>query len=103
MMNRLMRRAERAPDPPASPPPAAVGMAAFPIVVNPGDAEQVRFAAYRADAIARDHEQRRAEGRARHPEFDRMRGEAMMYAHMLVQAGKWGAAEVALLEERLRG
>jgi hypothetical protein len=87
----------------AAPAPSApaVGLTALPIEVNPCDHAQARFAMYRADAIARDHEQRLAEGRPQHPEWYRMKAEAMMHAHMLLAGGHWARSDLDALERRL--
>lgn len=70
-----------------------------PIVVNPSPDEQ--WAAYRADAIARDIEQRVAEGRPRHPQYDQLVAEAKMYGAKLVAARVWTAEQLTALEARL--
>jgi hypothetical protein len=75
---------------------------AAPIVVNPTDEEGLKFAEYRADAIARDIEQRKNEERELHPEHDQMVAEAMMYGHMLVQAKKWTLEHIEALKDRVR-
>ena len=90
---------EAAPEPEAA-PVAAVAVA--PIVINPTNEQAVKHAAYRADAIARDIEQRRAAGETR-PDHDRMVAQALSHAHGLVAAGKWTDADVKKLEARLRG
>lgn len=95
----LVPEAEAPPE--AEPVPAAPAIVAQPIEVNPGDHAQTRFAMYRADAIARDHEQRVAEGRPRHPEFAKVKAEAMMYAHMLLAGGHWAKSDLDALEARL--
>jgi hypothetical protein len=79
------------------------GFGARPFSLNPSASEAMKFAAYRADAIARDHEQRLAEGRERHPEFTKMRAEAMQHAYALVGAGLWADEDVAQLTARLEG
>lgn len=85
----------------AAPTPRAGAIVAQPIEVNPSDHASARFAAYRADAIARDHEQRVATGAPKHPEFARLKAEAMMYAHLLLAGGHWAKAELDALERRL--
>ena len=80
------------------PKPVEAAVVANPIVINPTDEQGLNFAEYRANAIARDREQRTE----RHPEHDSMTSEAMMYAHMLVAAKMWSEAELKKLEERLK-
>lgn len=75
---------------------------AAPMIVNPTSEQEIAFAAYRADAIARDCEQRKAEGRERHPEYAAMRAEAMAYAWMLCRGGRWTEDHVRTLAERLK-
>lgn len=75
---------------------------AAPMIVNPTSEQEISFAAYRADAIARDCEQRKAEGRERHPEYAAMRAEAMAYAWMLCRGGRWTEDHVRTLSERLK-
>jgi hypothetical protein len=95
----------RAPAPLPDPPPVDPGvfatLARAP-TFNPNDEQQVVFAEYRADAIAREIEQRREDGREAHPEHDQIVAEAMSYAWMLVKAGKWTTEHVSALALRLR-
>jgi hypothetical protein len=77
-------------------------LSASGVVLNPDADEALKFAAYRADAIARDHEQRREEGRDPHPEIKAMRAEAMSLAWDLVRAGVWTQEHVADIEARLK-
>jgi hypothetical protein len=88
---------------PPSPGTRQSGLAARPVVIDPAPDEAQAIAAYRAGAIARDHEQRKAEGREKHPEIARMRAEAMMHAYALVGAGLWNDEDVARLAARLEG
>ena len=95
----------RRPTPAAPPPPidpALFTTIARAPVFNPNDDQQIQFAAYRADAIAREIEQRRSETRQPHPEHDQIVAEAMSYAWMLVKAGKWTRENVDALARRLR-
>lgn len=87
--------------PPAPPPvaPEAFVMSAKAPVFNPSDAEQIFFAEYRADAIAREIEQRDRSNP--HPDEQKMVAEAMAYAWMLKGAGRWSARQVHDLEIRL--
>jgi hypothetical protein len=71
-------------------------------VINP-DSGDVYYAEYRADAIARCIEQRRAEGVDLHPEHTQLFSEAMTYGWRLVQAGKWTTDQVETLRKRLEG
>lgn len=75
---------------------------ANPMTVNPTSEQEISFAFYRADAIARDNEQRRDEGRPQHPEYEQMKAEAMTYAWMLVRAGRYTEDHVRALAERLK-
>lgn len=83
-------------------PQAEVKTAAAPVVFNPAVEESLEFANYRADAIARCIEQRRGEMMPRHPDHDMMVGEAMSYAYMLVQHGKWAREKLEELATRLK-
>lgn len=104
-MARSLRNWWRPPAPLPQPPPieaetlATVARAA---TFNPTDDQQIIFAAYRIDAIAREIEQRRAERREAHPEHDQIVAEAMCYGWMLVKAGKWKREDIASLQLRLR-
>lgn len=83
------------------PEPAAAPITAQPIVVNPNPAENQDFAAYRADAICREIEQRKQENRPLHPQHSQIVGEAKMYAHSLQAAGVWAEDRVASFIARL--
>lgn len=72
-------------------------------IFNPSQTEHVEIAEYRANAIARDIEQRREEGRESHAQEDQIMCEAMSYAWMLMNAGRWSRAQVIELEKRLWG
>lgn len=76
---------------------------ASPPVFNPSRTDEVEFAEYRANAIARDVEQRREDGREQHQQHDQIIGEAMAYAWMLQAAGRWTRNQVIELEKRLWG
>lgn len=100
--------AKRAPEPIAPPAPPPIDPAVFTTIArapvfNPTEDQQVVFAQYRADAIAREVEQRRAMGRPAHPEHDRIVAEAMSYGWMLVAATKWTLDNVRALQARLIG
>ena len=106
------RQRKQGIEPPPPPMPAseeldpiavtALTAHANPMIVNPTSEQEISFAAYRADAIARDCEQRKAEGRERHPEYAAMRAEAMAYAWMLCRGGRWTEDHVRTLAERLK-
>lgn len=83
-------------------PQVEIKTAVQPVVIDPSPEQDLEFASYRADAIARDIEQRRAEGRQEHPDKDIMIAEAMGYGYMLIQHGKWTQDKLASLEGRLR-
>jgi hypothetical protein len=88
---------------PSEPAPAPAAFAAQPPVITVGDQPAPPDALeYRFGAIWRDREQRNAEGRPRHPEHDRMSGEAMQLAGTLVQAGRWTQAQADERLARLR-
>jgi hypothetical protein len=82
-------------------PTSEIGLITNPIMINPTDHENLLFAIYRADAIAREIEQRRAEYREQHPEHEKMQAEALMYAHLLIQAGQWNREHMLDLAARL--
>lgn len=94
------RRAQPA-EPPPPIDPAALGAIARSANFNPTDDQQIVFAAYRADAIAREVEQRRETG-MRHAEHDKIVAEAMAYGWMLVGAGEWTPENVQALQRRLK-
>lgn len=81
----------------SAPTPAPAAIVAQPAIVGDGPAPP-DVLEYRFGAIWRDREQRKAEGRERHPEHDRLNGEAMQLAGTLVQAGRWTQAQA---DERL--
>jgi hypothetical protein len=96
-----------AAEPPVSPPlpenvdPQVFKTVAQAPVFNPSDDEHLKFAHYRADAIARELEQRAAERREPHPEQERMVGEAMELGWRLVRAGRWTSRDCHALHARL--
>ena len=85
----------------APPVPIKLGLEPLPIVLNPDIESNLKFAAYRLDAIARDTEQRVAEGRPRHKEHSALCAEARMYAHMLMAANRFTNLDMENLERRL--
>lgn len=97
------------PEPPPAPPPLpettaeVIRVVAQAPLFNPSDEDHLKAAAYRADAIARDFEQRRSEAREAHPDQLQMVGEAMSHAWRLFGAGKWTREDVSGLANRLRG
>lgn len=99
---RFWQRAKPAevPEPlPLIDPSAFQAIAKAP-VLNPNGVEQLGYAAYRLDAIARCVEQRREDGDL-HPEHDDIVAEAMIYGWMLVRAGKWTYEELRVFAQRL--
>jgi hypothetical protein len=106
-MRNPFRRAIAAP--PAPPPPlpettaAAMQVVVNAPLINASDDDSLKAAAYRADAIAREIEQRLAEAREAHPDQDKMIAEAMAHAWRLVASSKWTREHVASLEARLLG
>lgn len=98
-----MRLFRRKLEPP--PLPRDVNLEAFKIasqgpLINAAGDDELAAAAYRADAIAREIEQRREEGRPEHPDHHQMVCEAMAHAWRLVGAGKWTRQHVNELEAR---
>jgi len=85
----------------SEPTPVVAPIVAQPIVVNPTPAQDAGFAAYRCDAICRDIEQRKAEGREKHREHSQIVGEAKMYAHSLQASAIWTEQQVADFVARL--
>lgn len=81
--------------------PQEIKFAALPVLVNPSHEEGLKFATYRSDAIVREITQRHEEGREKHPEHEQIKAEALMYGHMLVQAGKWEPKQVTKLFDDL--
>lgn len=71
--------------------------------VNPDHDDRALFSVYRADAIARDVEQRRAEGRGAHPQHDALLAEALARGWAAVAAGLWKPGDVTRLQARLEG
>ena len=92
-----------APPPPEPTPPAAVLVAQVPEFIAPPYEPSTAAVEYRFGAIFRDREQRVAEKRDRHPEHDRLTGEAMQLAGMLLQRGQWSQAQVDERLAALRG
>jgi hypothetical protein len=75
------------PAPAAAAPKVAVAMSAFPIVLNPSDAQKVAHAKYRVDAITRYLEQSKAEGTfVPQEKIDELKSERAMYVAMLKHA-----------------
>jgi hypothetical protein len=98
------------PAPPVEAPPVEPApVEPFKVVANPPvigtvpDEVSLATAHYRADAIAREIEQRRDEGRPLHDDHNTMVAEAMSHAWRLVGAGKWDRDYVAVLQARLMG
>lgn len=74
-----------------------------PAVFNPTPSQDLEFAKYRSDAIARCLEQRREEGLDLHTDHDFMRAEALAYAWNLVGAKLWTEEDVLNLKNRIDG
>lgn len=71
-------------------------------VINP-ESGDLRFAEYRADAIARCIEQRRDEGMPLHHEHPLLFSEAMAYAYRLMGCGAWTQEKFDAFRKRLEG
>lgn len=78
----------------------AAQVVANPPVFNPLPNDH-EHSAYRADAIARDIEQRREEGRGPNVDHDKMVAEAMSHAWSLHGIGKWTQQDIDALKTRL--
>ncbi len=82
--------------------PKQVGMVPQAPILNPSSDNSVEFGRYRADAIAREIEQRRNDKQPQHPEHDFIVGEAMAYAWL--QFGRsWTLNDVKAFQARIFG
>lgn len=84
------------------PAEAVTGFSGHGVIINASDRMAIDHAKYRADALARDIEQRRTEGSQRTDHSEAV-AQALAHAYALLAAGEWTEDEVDSLSARLKG